>query len=367
MNNNSTINSVFWLRAIACIAVVMGHSIQLTNVEFKHLSNDFYSLFLNYLLAAGLFGTPIFVFISELLLSKKYPVQLPKGFFRKRFGYILLPYIFMNIIYAIIEVKRISIETILLEIVKNIFLGHSVLYFVLIIFQFYFLHVKLNKFLNRFSPSVVLPLALLVNVIYLGIFNFTNPPNFFIAQEIWRFGYWLPFIGWVFYFSLGFYCGKYFNEFLSLIIKNKYIILLLPVFTFLLFVIINKYNLINFTNSKRIDMVLYTTSVIFLIILFTTIFIKKVPKIIMIISNYSFCIYLMHMLFIHLIELASPPMFFNKLSYLIIVLITSITCSILSAHIFNKAAFGKYLIGNVNRYKSDTHRQIRQKKVTEIV
>ncbi|MBT2679814.1 acyltransferase family protein [Bacillus sp. ISL-35] len=352
--NINTINSVFWIRAIACIAVVMGHSIQLTNVEFKNFSNDFYSLLLNYLLAAGLFGTPVFVFISELLLSKKYPTQLPVGFFKKRIAYIFFPYLFMNVVYAFIKIESYNVIVIIVEILKNIFLGHSVLYFILIIFQFYLLHSILNNFLNRYSPVAVLSVSFAINMLYLAIFNFMDPPNNSIAKEVWRYGYWLPFVGWLFYFTLGFYCGKYFDKFVYLLGKYSKTVFALPPLTFFLFIIINKFDLINYTTSKRVDMVPYTVSIIFLIFLVSTHFIKTVPKIVMIISNYSFSIYLLHMLIIHLIELFTPPIMLNKLSYLVIVMVISVCFSILLSYLINKFTFGKYIVGNINTYKSYT-------------
>ncbi|MBD1378849.1 acyltransferase family protein [Metabacillus arenae] len=363
MQINNNLNEIFWLRAFACVAVVIGHTIQLTNVEFNHIEPaNIYSIFLNYLLLASLFGTPIFVFISEMLLSKKYPKKLPSKFIRKRIKYIFLPFVFMNIVYAILHLENFSIQSLVIESLKNILLGHSILYFVLIVFQFYFLHLAFNKYLNKLSPLFILPLTFVINVVYLGIFNFMDPPNtslFF--KEIWRYGYWLPFLGWIFYFSLGFYCGKFYDVFLSFLLRLKYVFIFLPLVTYSLCVVVNKYAIFKYTTSKRIDMIFYTISIIFFIILISKL-IPKTPRIIFLLSNYSFCIYLLHMVFIHLLELALPFSYLNKFTYLLFASIITISCSIIFAYIVNKLKFGKFLVGNINNFNTSRLVPYGQKK-----
>lgn len=47
-----------------------------------------------------MFSTPTFVFITEFLNAYIYGGKLKKGFFKKRFLFLGLPYIFLNIFWT---------------------------------------------------------------------------------------------------------------------------------------------------------------------------------------------------------------------------------------------------------------------------
>src|SRR5690625_6254027 len=89
----------------------------------------------------------------------------------------------MNIVYSLYTVETWTITIFLIRVSRNIFLGESSIYFVLIIFQFYLLHMLCSKYLNRLSPKVVLPVAFLINFAYLGFFNFVEAPNHAFAAR----------------------------------------------------------------------------------------------------------------------------------------------------------------------------------------
>lgn len=337
------VSEIVWMRAIACIAVVVGHSIQ---AGFDHyFSPDstptMTQNILILVLLAMYFATPTFVFLSEFLISKKYFNHIPEGFIKKRAKYLLVPYIFMGFVYGIIESPELTIQTIFVESLKNIFLGDFTVYFILIIFQFYFLHVLLHKKLNKWSPKVVLPITFLINAIYLAFFNFTEPTNNPIAIYIWKTGHWLPFIGWLFYFSLGYYCGKHYNALLKYLKKRTIPLVLITIASFFI-VVINKYfGIIEAISSKRIDILLYTICIILLIFHLAS-YINKTPKLLIILGNYSFSIYLLHKIFLHYFQ---PLPNMNMVLYIITSFIFSFGLSILTSYILNKFSFGKYLVG----------------------
>ncbi|WP_269758464.1 acyltransferase family protein [Thalassobacillus sp. C254] len=69
------------MRAIACLAVVVIHSVNITLTNYEHTVSQFEEYFLIAVRFAAFFGTPAFVFISELLLARSYPNKVPHGFF----------------------------------------------------------------------------------------------------------------------------------------------------------------------------------------------------------------------------------------------------------------------------------------------
>src|SRR5699024_8196551 len=139
MKNQGLINEVFWLRCIACLAVTFGHSIG--NGYILYTDTTIYHVGAYILHMGILFAVPVFVFISELLLANKYIKKVPKGFMKKRVRILLLPYLFMSTVYALLNLETWTLQGIVSAVLGSVFLGKSAVYFILIIFQFYFLHI----------------------------------------------------------------------------------------------------------------------------------------------------------------------------------------------------------------------------------
>ncbi|HDR8533000.1 TPA: acyltransferase family protein, partial [Bacillus cereus] len=205
------IKEVFFLRVVACLSVVLLHSITsyLDLIDFNQKG------FLNNLRILLCFGTPMFIFISELVISKVYKDGVPKHFLTKRIRYILIPYTVMGLFYALQYTYQEEdfLHAFVLQSAKNIFLGDFHGYFILIIMQFYILHAVLFEFFRRANVKKVLLIAFIINVIYLAIFNFIPVPDNAIGEYIWLRFSWVPFVGWLFYFCLAYYCGIYYTEF----------------------------------------------------------------------------------------------------------------------------------------------------------
>lgn len=344
MKNQSLINEVFWLRCLACLAVTLVHAIKNGNTLF--LEPTFYHVGTYILNMAVLFGVPVFVFISEFLLANKYLNKVPKGFMRKRVKILLMPYLFMSIVYALFNMETWTFQEFFIKAAFAISLGESAVYFILIIFQFYFLHMLLSKYLNRLSAKIVIPIAFVINFLYLAFFNFVEAPNNYIAEYIWRFGYWLPFICWGFYFVLGFYCGKNYQAVKNML-SNKWI-LIIPSIALIMMLFMNKYFLID-QDSKRVDMLIYASSIIFFIMYISS-RIKRVPKIVMFISNYSFSIFLLNSFFFYLLRYIDPPSILNIFSYSFYVFILTLLLCIGTAYICNQFSLGKYFVGRIMQF-----------------
>ncbi|KYG27291.1 acyltransferase family protein [Priestia endophytica] len=355
--NKTHVNEIHWLRAIACLAVVSLHAITSGTTIYYPESFDKIGYILHIMQMGLMFGTPTFIFISEFLFAKNYKDGMPKGFFIKRLRYLGIPYVFMAMVYAIVFTENITWGSFTLETLKNIFIGDFVAYFILIIFQFYILHHILYKKLQNLNPKIPLIIAFLINSLYLAFFNFTSPPNNEIMEYIWTTGHWLPFPGWVFYFILGFYCGKNYKEFLLLLNNRKNYLFLFFLVSFIGMIILKYFGLPSITSSKRIDIIFYTTSVIFLVLYYSS-KIKYTPKFIFKISKYSFSIYLLHKLITDTVGSITN----NVITHIIILFVISLLFSISVSFIINLIPFGKYLVGNLGKTPIQANQLVRKRK-----
>ncbi|WP_345807601.1 acyltransferase family protein [Bacillus pumilus] len=336
------IKEIYFIRSISCICVMLIHAI---GILFESNSSP-YSIFL-------MFSTPSFIFISEFLIAHSYPNGIPKGFLKKRFQFIFLPFVSVGILDALLltnhQSKGGSIYEFFTRVSSNIFLGNYIGYFVLVIFQFYILHILFHRVLKKVSPKWVLPISFFVTIIYLYSIQFfhfpISLPNPYVLVE------WIPFPAWLFYFCLAYYCGQNYHEFINLLNRFRYGIYLLLLISIAL-ISSNTFLGLFESSSKRPDVLLYTTSIIFLFFhLFSKV--QKIPSIVMLVSKYSFSIYLFHSYFLGIALLALPNI---KNSHWLVTLITisliSVSSSILTSFLVNRFKYGYIFVGKVNQPKA---------------
>ncbi|WP_338449825.1 acyltransferase family protein [Niallia oryzisoli] len=343
---------------IACVGIVLMHALSSSLMFFDNTSNLF-EFFADFIRLSLMFGTPAFIFISEFVIAYSYPRNTPKGFILKRMRYIFIPYVCIGILYTWLDTMSydINFKGFLVEVFLKIVLGSFHGYFILVIFQFYLLHMFfIKKIVNKFNPNIVIITSIIVNILYLGFFNFIVPEikpflNNFISDFYLGKLNILPFFAWVGYFTVAYYCGSRYLEFLSFVkcFSKKYIalffILSLSTLQFLYHV-----KLLEVMSSKRIDVFFYTFSVILCLFYLAT-KIRKTPKVIEIISQYSFGIYLLHPFFQKITEqvlnLYTPEI--NITSFTIILFVVGIGLSMITTLIFNQFKIGKYIVGQVGR------------------
>ncbi|UCZ55171.1 acyltransferase family protein [Bacillus shivajii] len=350
------IKEVFLLRSIACLCIVFLHAIGtgLSSIPDTAISTFTYNLFdsVNVLLY---FGTPLFIFISELIIAYSYRnKQIPSHFLNKRFKYIFIPFLFMAMFYAVPHVR--SIPDVGYEFFLNALIGDFHGYFVLIIFQFYFVHLLFYRFLKKQNPLKVILASLAVNIAYLSLFNFTAPPNLPYAEYIWTRFYWVPFLGWIFYFTLGFYCGYYYEAFVSLLKRYRKLILTAPIISSALLLSLYHTDLLVVHSSKRVDMIFHTTAVIFSM-MYLTMKLRHIPDFLIRISQYSFGIYLLHMFYISVIDFVYQyypvTLGFN---YILILFAFSTFFSITTIYYLNKWKYGYLIVGKLGvAYKNNNY------------
>lgn len=337
----SYIDEIFILRSIACLSIVLLHSIAFAQLNHLDINNTNMQDIISSFRVLLTFGTPTFVFISELLISYSYPDKLPKGFLLKRIKLIIIPYLSMAIFYALISPTPNAIK-----IIMNMLGGYHG-YFVLIIFQFYVLHLLFHKYLSKQKPLKVIFLSLIINIVYLAVFNFFKVPiQNNLLEYFWDRGHWLVFIAWIFYFSLAYYCGRFYKEFLVALKKYKSAIFSSIFITGAAVVVLSYLNILPYT-SKTVAMVFFTANAIAVIYYHAT-KIKKVPSVLMLVSRYSFSIYLLHIFFLDIINYFAEAVGINLGAFSVIYLfLGSIVCSIFTTYLLNKISIGKYVVGKV--------------------
>lgn len=359
--NKHYISELDTVRAIACLCVVLLHSINFgAGGGNYHVASGIDKILIA---VSGImsFGTTTFIFISGLILAYSYPKKLPKNFYIQRVKYIFIPFVFTSLIFAVYNSQGSLFGSIKLFIFNLMGLQH---WFVLVVLQFYVLYPFFNRIFQKYSYKKVLPVALFVNISYLGIFNlFSSPLDNVYINYIWLQGYWVPFLGWIFYFAVAYYAGRNYVAFVQFIRSNiKWIYILLPI-SIAITLRMNEIGSFGF-GSKRIDMILLSTLLIFILLTFANK--VKVHPILKVVSRYSFGIYLLHYLFLSIMDrLFHQYDLYSTLGYLSILMmfIISTTCSISMIYLVNRFKIGKFLFGQVK----SSPKQIQKKMVNNMV
>ena len=136
-------------------------------------------------------------------------------------------------------------------------------YFILIIIQFYILHYYFHYHLSRWNPKIVLPLSFLISAAYLGFFNFVPAVQTPVGQYVWDKFYWIPFLGWLFYFTLAYYCGHYYTAFMKLLKGYSKAVVVAPILIAVMSVLLFNLGIFSKISSKQIDILFFATSMIF--------------------------------------------------------------------------------------------------------
>ena len=353
------VKEIFLLRFVACLGIVLMHSVTLA-LDIYDIEESTTFFVLTSLQLALMFGTPIFIFISEFVIAFSYTDELPKRFYKKRFHYIFLPFIFIGIIDAALHSISMTSVDFEKKVLLNFFEGDFHGYFIVIIFQFYLLHPLFVKYVVPKYPAYqVILTACLVNFAYLAFFNFIDPFKYlyflpYIEME-WIVLNKMPFPAWIAYFVVAYYCGKHYEPFLTLLHRFRYLTASACLLTLGMLLASQWSGLLTEVHSKRVDVILYTLSVAFLLF-FIASKIKNMPKWIIFISRYSFGIYLLHPLFIVLFK-SIFLQFIDEISVLTVIISTffmSTICSICATYLLNKWKFGPFIVGQVQAKEQAT-------------
>lgn len=337
------LNEINIIRAIACISIVATHAISnyLKQVDTNIETENQYIVWIRFAL---LCSTPIFILISETLISKNYANGVPKGFFLKRIKYILVPYILIGLVvsYRGSDGSFMSFSQVALE---KVILGSWYGYFVIVIFQFYILHWLIGKYLAKINP--VIPLILSFLITFFHVYGFVNMPAY---QELvltkYPFWYKTHIFMWIFYFIAAFYIGQHYEKIFDFLIGKIWLPLTASVLTF--GIIMYNYYGLGYTrvSSERYDMLLYSVSIFFLLVVLIRRF-KLYNETLIMISHFSFYIYLTHLIILPYFVKISLMFGENFFSYVTIMTFLTISTSIGGAVLYYQHKFTRVFTGRI--------------------
>ncbi len=347
------VKEIFLLRFVACLGIVFMHGVTLA-LDIYDIGESPLLVVLTSIQLAFMFGTPLFIFISEFVIAYSYPDHLPKKFYEKRFKYIFVPFLFIGILDAALHSIGTNSGEFEKKVILNLFEGDFHGYFIVIIFQFYFLHPLFVKYIvSKYPAYKVMITAFLINFGYLAFFNFLDPYEYFYylpyAELEWSVLNKMPFPAWLAYFVTAYYCGRNYEVFLSLLHRFRYQLFVICLCTLSFLLAIQLWGFITEIHSKRIDVILYTLSVAFFLFYIAS-KMQGMPSFIIFISRYSFGIYLLHPLFNILLK-SFLTNYVGKFSIFFVVFISfffSTISSICVTYLLNKWKFGAYLVGQVH-------------------
>lgn len=274
------------------ILVVATHSISqyITAIEVDVTKEDQYILWIRF---AILCATPIFILISETLLARNYASGVPKGFFYKRIKFILIPYALVGTVLSYTTSSK-DLSSFLEKLKSIVLLGHWHGYFILVIFQFYVLHWLLGKYLARTNPFLPLAAAFLLSFLHSFGFYFIGEYQGLILTH-YPLSHRTFILSWVFYFVAGFYIGQYYDQLVAFLMKRIWLPALASISSYLAMMYLVLERGKDAAISERTEMLVFAISVFLLLVVLFRKY-KVESNTLMYISNFSFFIYLSHLI-----------------------------------------------------------------------
>lgn len=322
-----------FVRVFASLSIVLLHATTHIGKVNGHMDSNIYQ-FLRVLLTGS---TGVFILLSIIIISYIYKDRIPVKFIRKRFLYVLLPFIFFAAVYALYYGFVANPGNFKVEFVKNL-KGGFVGWFILPIFQLYILFWILRK--TKLDKNGIVLILMIVGLFYLLAVNNGQPHGFFVNLNMK-----VLFPIWLLYFGIAYFIGKYY-DFFSELLKNKYAFFIIASL-FILSLSLVKYNFDNgnhSVHSRRLDLVPYVTMLALLLIYIG----KNIPhfSIVRYLSKYAFGIYLTHWL---VQQILAPVFatFSNPILQIFGLFFTSLIISIILVNFTVLLPFNKIIIGDV--------------------
>lgn len=351
------IEELDFLRTVAILMVVLVHAITRV-IEIHNYNGGITEGMESALLTLRLFatfGTPIFVFLSEFLLSYSYKEELPQDFFKKRMKYIFLPYLSMGILYAFVMTYEAGglATTGFMEVFRNLginlvtgFYRHG--YFILLIFQFYLLHYFFHKKLKNMNVKILLGGSLFINVAYLLLFHGIQGLGIPFGEEVVTVFTWGTAPAWIFYFAAGYVLGQRKEAFYRFLDGMDKRIKPLVVFSGGFLALMYFTGVLTENSSKRFDMIFFAASMFLLLYRHARkeTYSKKVTGFI---SRYSFGIYLLHMLYLFLMTeyLIDIKLQLHPVITLVTLTVGSAALSVATTNLLSRFKWSTYVVGRL--------------------
>jgi len=230
------------------------------------------------------YATPTFIVLSILILSNRYRERLPSNFWSSRIQYIFVPFLVWAFLDALL-VESIYHKGLLWDkYYHNVVSGEFVGWFVVVIMQLYVIIALMKRF--KWSIAWFLPLSVLITLVHHAIIQLPYPlleDNVMVIR--------LLFTGWLGYFAVAYTLGVYYEQIAGLAKKYRgaTVVFVLLSMVFLYIRVQLGYTEVH---SRRLDLVPLVLSVVLCIIAWG----QSLPatKVVRLISQYAFMIYLIH-------------------------------------------------------------------------
>jgi len=282
-------------RGIAIIAVVAIHASG-AGFSFRYAPTGGWNFtFLAAYMQLLLFAVPALIFMAGYWSSKR-PIkslQDYKAFLSRKLPRILIPYLFWSFIllgYTAVTTQDVNIRWVILALLTG---GACFPYYFIIVVAQLYVMTPLLQYINRrlYGPVLVL----ILNIVYLLALYLSRVYNI-----IWHLPAYLPFCSWVLFYEIGLLVGTRDNK--TVAAKNTHLFILPAVLFFLLvselesMILLSKYNNLSFAISPvKCSSFLYSVCIV-AGFLFIRSRLKYWPKFLVAVGNYSFGIYLIHIL-----------------------------------------------------------------------
>lgn len=329
------------LRAIACVSIVLLHTTTWIISLQTPVENELYT-FLRLILC---FATPTFILLSIIILANRYPDKLPKKFWSSRILYIYLPFVAFSAIDALNRMNEI--KGFGEYFYNNVVLGRFTGWFILVIFQLYFLYWLITKF--RWSRWIIFPLGIVASYIHFHELLFSRDFYETYALELR-----ITATIWLMYFVFAYYVGRHYTVIAPWLLKGRYVLLLLVAAS--IYYLYDRYEALNIIVESRTIYLVPTVITVTLTILAWGQLVPKL-KIVDLISRYAFAIYLGHWQVMFYV--AKPIVDTFEATYIRIPLIFSVAIagSILFAYALQHVPGGQFVVGKIKHKKKPRSQQ----------
>ncbi len=362
-NNHSGIDI---LRGIAIIAVIVlhvcGQSARIGRIDSTMIL--FRAVF-----SFSQFAVPLFIFISGFTLSMRYERGFSlKDFYKNRFKNIIPPYIIFSLIYMSFPLNPFKITAGILysSAIKLLSAAAFIhLWYIILIVEIYFFYPAIRRLAGKYKESLFhfVILSIIVQIVWIFLRSFISVicrewrAAGDLNQVVWQFSVEYLFFSHIAYFMLGLYFQKNYEAIIHSITKaKKYYLAASMILLSVILSYIHVNDLFWKLLPAALSLALFFDFPVIILLFNAAEKMKsrhvKTMKILEIFGQFSFGIYLVHILISFNIErlLNYFNINYNCWYYYIICIILTAVLSLTSVYIISIFPFHQLIIGKV-RYR----------------
>jgi peptidoglycan/LPS O-acetylase OafA/YrhL len=340
------LKEVDFLRGIAILAVLVIHtswnSTMVNTSSALGIFNVVITIF-------SRFAIPLFIFVSGMVLSRKYYYKLNKrDFYFKRLRSIIPEYIIFSAFYMLCEIAYSGeIPSLNETIIKWLTGGYAYLWFLVLILQLYILFPFIIGMYSRYNKKAdyLLIIAFVIELAWASV-DINVPKDVLFPTGI-------------FYLVLGIYTYDHIFTYNLRSVKSYLVILSIILFSIIVFYPLIL-DMIKYGSFENIPNKYPVYSIAFSQLLYTAVIIlmlnigiafrdnnNMLISIIRIFGIYSFGIYLIHFFYRQLITmlLIKIGITFNDISFYAVLFSGMLIFSLATTYIISRLPFGEYIVG----------------------